>query len=70
MVDNPIDHDRAKHIDIRYHFMRDHSQKEDIMINHVSTHKQLADIFTKPLDEERFCELKSELTILDSHSMD
>jgi hypothetical protein len=39
MADNPIDHDRSKQIDIRYHFMRDHSQKEDIMINHVSTHK-------------------------------
>jgi hypothetical protein len=54
MADNPIDHGRTKYIDIQYHFLRDHSQRGDIVIDHVSTHKQLADIFTKPLDENRF----------------
>jgi hypothetical protein len=34
-----VDSDRAKHIDIWYHFMRDHSQREDIIIDHVSVHK-------------------------------
>jgi hypothetical protein len=43
IVDNPFDHGRTKHIDIRYHFVKDHSQKGDIVIDHVSTHKQLAD---------------------------
>jgi hypothetical protein len=70
MVDNPVDHDHTKHIDIRYHFLRDHSQRGDIVIDHVSTYKQLADIFTKSLDEKRFCELRSELNILDYHNMD
>jgi hypothetical protein len=31
--------------------LRDHEAKEDIALSHVSTDKQLADIFTKPLDE-------------------
>jgi hypothetical protein len=35
----------------------------------VSTEKQLADIFTKPLDESRFCALRSELNILDSRNV-
>jgi hypothetical protein len=39
MVDNPVDHGRTKHIDIQYHFLRDHSQRGDIVNNHVSTHK-------------------------------
>jgi hypothetical protein len=51
MTDNPIEHSRTKHIDIRYQFLRDHQQKGDIEIAYVSTHNQLADIFTKPLDE-------------------
>jgi hypothetical protein len=36
---------------------------------HVSTENQLADIFTKPLDETRFCFLRSELNILDSRNV-
>jgi hypothetical protein len=48
MAKNPIEHSRTKHIDIRYHFLRDHSQRGDIIVDHVSTHKQLVDIFTKP----------------------
>jgi hypothetical protein len=54
---NPFEHFRTKHIDIRYHFLRDHAIKGDIVISHVETNDQLADILTKPLDEKRFCEL-------------
>jgi hypothetical protein len=50
MADNPVEHSRTKHIDILYHFLRDHQQKGDIEIAYVNTHNQLADIFTKPLD--------------------
>ena len=69
LTNNPISHSRTKHIDIRHHFLRDHETKGDIEIRHVSTQKQLANIFTKPLDESRFCALRSELNILDSRNM-
>jgi hypothetical protein len=52
MADNPVEHSRTKHIAIRYHFLRDHQQRGDIEIAYVSTKEQLADIFTKPLDEK------------------
>jgi hypothetical protein len=45
--------------------LRDHETKGDI-VQHMSTDKQLSDIFTKPLDESRFCSLRNELNILDS----
>jgi hypothetical protein len=70
MEDNPVEHNHTKHIDIWYHFLRDHSQRGDIIIGHLSTHKHLADIFTKPLDEKGSYELKSELNVLDSHNLD
>jgi hypothetical protein len=54
---NLYKHSTTKHIDIRYHFLRDNAIKEDIVISHVGTNDQLADIFTKPLDERRFHEL-------------
>nr|AAL66758.1 putative pol protein [Zea mays] len=57
LADNPVEHSRTKHIDIRHHFVRDHQQKGDIDIYHISTENQLADIFTKPLDEKTFYRL-------------
>jgi hypothetical protein len=70
MADNPVEHSRTKHIDIRHHFLRDHQQKGDIEVYHISTENQLANIFTKPLDEKRFCRLCSELNVLDSRNLD
>jgi hypothetical protein len=70
LADNPVEHSCTKHIDIRHHFLRDHQQKGDIDVYHISTENQLADIFTKPLDEKRFCRLRSELNVLDSHNLD
>jgi hypothetical protein len=71
MAGNPVEHNRTKHIDIWYHFLRDHQQKGDIEIAYVSTHNQLADTFTKPLDEKIFSKLRNdELNILDSRNFD
>jgi hypothetical protein len=70
LVDNPVEHSRTKHIDIRHHFLRDHQQKGDINIYHISTENQLADYFTKSLDEKTFCRLRSELNVLDSRNLD
>jgi hypothetical protein len=50
--------------------LRDHQQKGDIEVFYVSTENQLADIFTKPLDEKTFCKLRSELNVLDSRNLD
>ncbi|GJT62985.1 hypothetical protein Tco_1006518 [Tanacetum coccineum] len=52
-----------KHIDIRYHFIRDHILKGDIELHFIPTQYQLADIFTKPLDEPTFKRLIVELDL-------
>jgi hypothetical protein len=65
MADNPVEHSRTKHIAIRYHFLRDHQQKGDIEIAYINTKEQLANIFTKPLDEQTFNKLRHELNIFD-----
>jgi hypothetical protein len=70
VADNPVEHSHTEHIDIRYHFLRNHQQKGDIEIAYVSTHNQLVDIFTKPLDEKTFSKLRNELNILDSWNFD
>ncbi|WVZ84198.1 hypothetical protein U9M48_031253 [Paspalum notatum var. saurae] len=57
LANNPVQHSQTKHIDIRHHFIRDHVAKGDILLRNVGTKEQLADIFTKPLDESNFCRL-------------
>jgi hypothetical protein len=66
---NPVQHSKTKHIQIRHHFLRDHVLKGDISIEHVKTEEQLADIFTKPLDEKIFSKLRCELNILESSNV-
>jgi hypothetical protein len=69
LANNPLNHSRTKHVNIRHHLLRYYKTKGDMVLSHVSTDKQLADIFTKPLDEQRFCTLRNELNILDSHNI-
>ncbi|WVZ89092.1 hypothetical protein U9M48_035546 [Paspalum notatum var. saurae] len=47
---NPVLHSRTKHIDVRFHFLRDRYEKGDIDLIHIVSANQLADIFTKPLE--------------------
>jgi hypothetical protein len=56
-------HSKTKHIDVRYHFLRDYQEKGDIELCHVATQNQIADIFTKPLDQATFDCLWGELAI-------
>nr|GFA30643.1 hypothetical protein [Tanacetum cinerariifolium] len=48
---NPVHHTRTKHIDARYHFIKDHVEKRTIELYFVGTEYQLADLFTKSLPE-------------------
>ena len=60
---NPVLHSKTKHIEVRYHFLRDHVEKGDIDLGHVSTQNQLADILTKPMDQATFARLREELGV-------
>ncbi|GKA91985.1 hypothetical protein Tco_0813910 [Tanacetum coccineum] len=46
---NPVQHTRTKHIDVRYHFIKDHVEKGTIELYFVGTEYQLVDLFTKSL---------------------
>ncbi|GKB13626.1 hypothetical protein Tco_0847549 [Tanacetum coccineum] len=52
---NPVQHSRTKHINIRYHFIKEHVEKGTIELYFVGMEYQLVDLFTKALPKERRC---------------
>ena len=58
LTKNPVLHDRSKHIDVKFHFLRDCVNGGQIVIEFVETDRQLTDVLTKPLGRLRFTELK------------
>ncbi|GJR54245.1 retrovirus-related pol polyprotein from transposon TNT 1-94 [Tanacetum coccineum] len=61
---NPVQHSKMKHIDIRYHFVKEHVEKGTMEIYFVVTEYQLADLFTKALLKERFEYLVHQIVII------
>ena len=53
LAKNPVLHQRTKHIDIRYHFIRERVKGGDVQPVYVSTKEQWADLLTKALDANR-----------------
>lgn len=55
---NDVHHDRTKHINIRYHFIREVISNKEVELHWIATTDQLADIFTKPLGRNKLNKLK------------
>ena len=51
---NLVHHSKSKHIEIRYHFIRDLVEEKIVSLEFINTNNQKVDIFTKPLDGSRF----------------
>ena len=62
---NPVFHNRSKHIDTKFHYIRENVENEKIGVEHVGTSDQLADIMTKPLGRVRFIELRDRIGLQD-----
>jgi hypothetical protein len=54
MTENLVFHDRSKHIEIRYHYIRDMVQRGAIKLQYISTDEQIANVLTKPLSRVKF----------------
>jgi hypothetical protein len=63
LTQNPVFHGRAKYIKVRHHFSRDQVEKGEIVMKYINTKRQLANIFTKPLDASRFATLRGVLGV-------
>jgi hypothetical protein len=64
MIENPVFHDKSKHIEIRYHYIRDIVQRGAIKLQYVSTNEQVADVLTKPLSRVKFEHFRDKLGVV------
>ena len=62
---NPVFHNRSKHIDVRFHYIHECVEENRVQLQSIGMMEQLADILTKALGRERFCELRSRLGLSD-----
>lgn len=63
LCENPSFHKRTKHIQVRFHHIREKVKRNEINIKYISTEQQLADILTKGLSKERFKDLTRSLSM-------
>ena len=61
---NPVMHSKTKHIPIKYHFLREKVQEQQVKLEYVTTQEQIADIFTKPLTKANFEYLREKLGVI------
>jgi hypothetical protein len=61
---NPVCHDRSKHIEIKYHYIREMVQKGAVKLQCVPTDKQVADVLTKPLSRVKFEYFRDKLSVV------
>ncbi|KAI3518152.1 hypothetical protein L1887_06594 [Cichorium endivia] len=63
LMKNPVFHGRSKHIDIRFHFIRECIENGEVTVTHVCSKEQKADILTKALGRLKFEEMRNLLGI-------
>ena len=63
LMKNPVFHGRSKHIDIRFHFIRECIENGEITVKHVCSRAQKADILTKALGRLMFEEMRSSIGV-------
>ena len=61
---NPVHHDRSKHIDVDYHFVREMLAKGGLIVRRVPTQSQVADSFTKGLSTDLFTKRRFNLSVI------
>ena len=63
LAKNPVFRARTKHIEVHYHYIREHILAGDIDLQYVGTNMQVADIFTKALGRHKLQQFSMDLDL-------
>ena len=66
LAKHPVAHGRSKHIETKFHFLRDHVNNGKLEVKHCKTDEQIADLLTKPLKQSNFDYLKKKLEMAEA----
>jgi hypothetical protein len=66
LFENPVFHDRSKHINIKYHFIRDCVQRVVVQLQYVPTDEQVVDILAKSLMKGKFVFFRDKMGIVEN----
>jgi hypothetical protein len=69
LAKNPVHHERSKHIDVRYHSIREYIKKNEVRVTHVPSNDQAADIFTKALSRPLFENCRRKLGMMSTRDL-
>ena len=62
---NPVFHDRSKHMDTKFHYIRQGIEERQIEVEFIPSDEQVANILTKPLGRVKFCDLRSNVGVVE-----
>lgn len=69
LLENPVFHDQSKHIDMRYHYIKNMVERGVMRLQYISTDEQIADVFTKPLSSAKFVYFRDKLDMAKNASL-
>jgi hypothetical protein len=69
LSENPVFHNRSKHIEIKYHDIIDMVQRKAVCVQYLPTHELIVDIFAKPLAKRKFEYFRERLGLVENASL-
>jgi hypothetical protein len=65
LIKNPVLHGQSKHIEVKYHLVRESTENGRIKVEFIRSEEQLGDILIKPLGRVKFLELRTKIGLID-----
>ena len=65
LSEHPVFHERSKHIEIKYYFIRDKVQEGEVKLEYIPTDEKIVDILTKPLSRIKFVYFREKMGIME-----